>query len=432
MPETEKLISRQTGDSCTHVKHSSGLDIYICEMPGFSSTVALFGTKYGSVNNQFRQKGDQEITTVPEGIAHFLEHKLFENEDCQVFELYAKTGASGNAFTSFDKTVYLFKCSKNWQASLRILLDFVQKPYFTQELVDKELGIIGQEIRMTNDSPDNRVFFNLLKCMYHSHPVRIDIAGTEESIAQITADMLYKCYDAFYNLNNMVLSVAGNIRADEVLEICDELLRPCEDKELETIFPEEPDEIVQPEIREAQPVGAQIFHYGFKCADCRGQERLQKTLAAYTAASLLTDDASEFYQDLLRRHIINSSFDFDIFNGDGYFSVIFLGESDFPEEVRSALLGEMERWKKEGIDERAFQRLKKSTYGMLIRELNNVDAVANLMLNSHTDGVSPYAAIDTLSELTAQDVMKFVTEELREDRAVLSIIEKEGAENGNC
>ncbi|MBQ8961362.1 MAG: insulinase family protein [Ruminococcus sp.] len=421
-----KIVSRQTGDSCIHVKHSSGLDIYICEMPGFSSTVALFGTKYGSVNNMFRQKGDEELTVVPEGIAHFLEHKLFENEDCKVFEQYAKTGASGNAFTSFDKTVYLFKCSKNWQGSLRILLDHVQKPYFTQELVDKELGIIGQEIRMSNDDPSWRVLFNMLKCMYRSHPVKIDIAGTEESIAKITAELLYKCYDTFYNLNNMVLSVAGNIDARQVLEICDELLIPCQDKGLDPFFPEEPDEILQPEIREAQPVGAQLFYYGFKCKDCYGQERLKKTLAAATAASLITDDASELYQDLLKRHVINSGFDGDVFCGDGFFTVIFMCESDHPEEVRSAVLGEIERWRTEGIDEKAFQRIKKSTYGSLIRELNNVDAVANIMLNAHMEGISPYDTIDALSELTSEDVLRFALEELREDRSVLSIIEREG------
>ncbi|MBP8592888.1 MAG: insulinase family protein [Ruminococcus sp.] len=426
MSEISNITSRQTGDSCVHVKHSSGLDIYICEMPGFSSTVALFGTKYGSVNTMFRQRDDEEMTVVPEGIAHFLEHKLFENEDCKVFELYAKTGASGNAFTSFDKTVYLFKCSKNWQDSLRILLDFVQKPYFTQELVDKELGIIGQEIRMTNDDPSWRVLFNMLSCMYRSHPVKIDIAGTEESISKITAELLYKCYDTFYNLNNMVLSVAGNITAEQVLKICDELLIPCQDKGLETVFPEEPDEIIQPEIREAQPIGAQLFYYGFKCRDCSGEERLRKTLAASTAASLITDDASEMYQDLLKKHIINTTFDAEVFCGDGFFTVIFMCESDYPEEVRSAVLAEIERWKTEGIDEKAFQRIKKSTYGSLIRELNNVDAVANLMLSSHMDGVSPYEAIDMLSELTSQDVLRFAEEELREDRAVLSIIEKEG------
>ncbi|MDE6666274.1 MAG: insulinase family protein, partial [Ruminococcus sp.] len=214
--EKNVIKSSRTGDSCIHVKHKSGLDIYICEMEGFSGTEALFGTKYGSVNTMFKMRDDEEYTVVPEGIAHFLEHKLFENEDCDVFELYAKTGANGNAYTSFDRTCYLFSCSKNYQDSLKILLDFVQKPYFTKASVDKEQGIIGQEIQMTNDNPEWRVFFNMLRCMYHNHPVKIDIAGTIESIAQIDADLLYKCYHTFYNLNNMVISIAGNIKADEV------------------------------------------------------------------------------------------------------------------------------------------------------------------------------------------------------------------------
>ena len=306
------LTSYVTGDGCIHVKHKSGLDIYIAEMPGFSSVEALFGTKYGSINTMFKMRGDAEYTVVPEGIAHYLEHKLFENEDCDVFELYAKTGANGNAFTSFDKTCYLFNCSQNYQDSLRILLDFVQKPYFTKETVEKEQGIIAQEIKMTNDNPEWRVFFNMLRAMYHEHPVKIDIAGTVESIAQINAELLYKCYYTFYNLNNMVLSIAGNIKAEEVLAICDECLKPCEDKGLETVFPEEPDTIVQPEIRETQPVGASIFHIGYKCRDCRGMERLNKSIAGSIASSLITDASSAMYQKLLKDGVINSSFGADI------------------------------------------------------------------------------------------------------------------------
>ena len=232
----KKVLTSRTGDSCIYVKHPSGLDIYICEMEGFSTIEALFGTKYGSINTMFKTNADKEYTTVPEGIAHFLEHKLFENEDCDVFNLYAKTGANANAFTSFDKTCYLFSCSKNYKESLGILLDFVQKPYFTPESVAKEQGIIGQEIKMCDDNPNWRVFFNLLNCLYHNHPVKIDIAGTVESIAEIDAELLYKCYNTFYNLNNMVLSIAGNINAEEVLEICDKYLKPCDDKGLETVF----------------------------------------------------------------------------------------------------------------------------------------------------------------------------------------------------
>ena len=422
---TEKNIIRSSlaGESCIHIKHSSGLDIYICEMPGFSSVEAVFGTKYGSVNNIFRTEGDSSFTEVPEGIAHYLEHKLFENEDCGAFELYAKTGASGNAFTTFDRTCYLFSCTRNYQENLKILLELVQNPYFTQENVDKERGIIGQEIKMTNDRPEWRVFFNMLRCMYHSHPVKIDIAGTEESIAKITPELLYKCYDSFYNLNNMVLSVAGNVEANKVLEVCDKYLKPCRDKKLEKVFPDEPEDIVQPEIREQQPVGTDIFHLGYKCRPAAGSEKLKKTVAASMAASLLTDASSEMYQKLLGEGVINSSFTSEVFCGDGYFSVIFSGESPEADKIRQAVTAEIERINSEGLNEKDFQRIKKSAYGVLIRELNNVEATAHIMLNSHLEGILPYDTIQALSEVTRSETENFIKTELRPDRLVLSVIE---------
>ena len=423
--EKEILTSDRTGDSCIHVKHSSGLDIYICEMPGFSGVEALFGTKYGSVNTMFRTAADSDYTTVPEGIAHFLEHKLFENEDCGVFELYARTGASGNAYTSFDKTVYLFNCSRNYEENLKILLDFVQKPYFTKENVDKEMGIIGQEIKMTNDNPEWRVFFNMLRAMYHAHPVKIDIAGTVESIAKIDAELLYKCYDTFYNLNNMVLSISGNISADKVLEICDQCLKPCTDKGLETVFPPEPDDIVEPEIHEVQPIGTSIFNLGYKCAPASGIQRLKAVSAASIVSSLLTDPALPMCKRLLRDEVINSTFNCEVFYGDGYFTVIFSGEADEPQLIREAVFEEIDRLINEGIDEKDFQRVKKSAYGVMVRELNNVEAVASLMLNAYMENVSPYDAISIMSEITCGDVIEFMRSQLRRDRCVLSVIETE-------
>ena len=421
----EIITSQRTGDSCVHVKHDSGLDIYICEMPGFSGIDALIGTKYGSVNTMFKIAADNDYTTVPEGIAHFLEHKLFENEDCGVFELYAGTGAMCNAFTSFDKTCYLFSCSKNYEENLKILLEFIQKPYFTKENVEKEMGIIGQEIQMTNDNPEWRVFFNMLRCMYHVHPVKTDIAGTIESISKIDAPLLYKCYDTFYNLNNMVLSISGNISADKVLKICDKYLKPCEDKGLETVFPEEPLNIVSSEISETQPIGASIFQIGYKCRPASGIELLKQVAAASTASSLLTDPALPMYEKLLKDGIINSTFCGEIFYGNGYFTVIFSGESEEPCVIREALSAEIDRLLTEGINEQDFQRIKKSAYGMMIRELNNVEAVSNLMLNAHMENVGPYDSIEVLSELTSKDVTEFMQNEMQNDRCVLSVIGKE-------
>ena len=191
----------------------------------YSSTYAIFGTNYGSIDTKFKRSDKDEWTVVPEGIAHFLEHKLFESEDLDAFERFAKTGASANAYTSFERTGYLFSCSANFKKNLEILLDFVQNPYFTQATVEKEQGIIGQEIDMYKDAPDWEVMFNCLRTMYHNLPVRIDIAGTQESIAQITAKTLYGCYDNFYNLHNMVLAVAGNADVDEIVEVADKVLK---------------------------------------------------------------------------------------------------------------------------------------------------------------------------------------------------------------
>lgn len=423
MSKKEIITSKRTGDSCIHVKHKSGLDIYIREMPGFSTVYALFGTKYGSINTTFKLAADTEYTTVPNGIAHFLEHKLFENEDCGVFELFAKTGAQCNAYTSFDKTCYLFSCTKDYTENLRTLLDFVQKPYFTKENVDKEQGIIGQEIRMTNDNPEWRVLFNMLRGMYHNHPVQIDIAGTEESIAQIDADLLYKCYDTFYNLNNMALSIAGNIKADEVLAICDEMLRPCEDKGLEIVFPDEPADIVQAEIREKQSVGASIFNLGCKCAPCK-ENYLKKEMTASLAVSYLTDASSDMYNRLLSEGIINATFGGEVFAGDGFFSVILSGESENPDAVRDAVIAEIKRISEEGIDERTFNRIKKATYGDLVRQLCNVTSFASVMINSHMAGCKPFDIVDIVSELTAADALNFIKNELIPERIVLSVIEK--------
>ncbi|MEE0929349.1 MAG: pitrilysin family protein, partial [Acutalibacteraceae bacterium] len=205
----------------------NGLKIYIMEKKDFGSVYAAFGTRYGSIDTRFSRNDGPEIT-VPEGIAHFLEHKLFESEDGDAFSRFAETGAYCNAYTSFDRTCYIFSCSANFEKNLEILLDFVQSPYFTAETVKKEQGIIGQEIKMYEDSPGWRVMFNLLKQMYENHPVKIDIAGTVESIAEITAEKLYDVYNVFYNLNNMVLCVSGNVTVEQVLKTADKMLKPCE------------------------------------------------------------------------------------------------------------------------------------------------------------------------------------------------------------
>ncbi len=420
---TETIISKQTGEQCLHVKHESGLDIYIKEMEGYHSSYALFGTRYGSINTRFRLNGEADYAEVPEGIAHFLEHKLFENEDCDAFVQYARTGANANAYTSFDRTAYLFSCSENFGASLEILLSFVQSPYFTQESVDKEQGIIAQEIRMNDDEPGWQVFFNMLKGMYHNHPVRIEIAGTVESIRQIDADLLYRCYNTFYNLHNMVLSVAGNVKADEVLEICDRLLKKCEDQKLEQVFPEEPAAIVQPYMEMFLPVGTPIFNLGFKIRPMSGQELVHAELMADILMKTLLGPSTELYNNMLREGLINSEFDTDTpFTGDGYFCLSCGGESRQPEEVRDRILTELNRAKEEGFDAESFERIKRVYYGDMIRALSNVEANASIMLNAYISRVRPFITAELLADITYEDTLQFLREEIHTEQAVLSVV----------
>lgn len=423
MSETKQtVITNNTGDSLIRIDHKSGLTIYVCEMEGFSTTEALFATKYGSINTQFRTAADDDYCIVPEGIAHFLEHKLFENEDCDVFSLYAKTGASANAFTSFDKTAYLFSCTDNYKESLEILLSFVQDPYFTKESVEKELGIIGQEISMTNDNPGWRVFFNMLRGLYHEHPVKIDIAGTHESIAEITPELLYRCYNTFYNLHNMVLSVAGKCKAEEVIEIADRLLKPCEDIKLETVFPEEPEAAVREEFTETAPVGAPVFNLGIKCRPKTGYDNLKAEMEAYIAMQLISNASSPLYQSMMEEGLINNTFTNEVFNGDGYFCIIFDGESEEPQKVRDRIFAEIARVREAGLDPELFDEIRKSTYGVMVQEMNNVSAVANLMMNAHMAGVSPFDTIKILSEMTLEDVNRFLREEINTEHSTLSIV----------
>ncbi len=424
----EKKVIRndRTGEQYTYVKHPTGLDIFIWKMENYSTTHALFGTKYGSINTKFKTKDEPDFITVPNGIAHYLEHKLFENEDCDVFKLYAKTGASANAYTSFDKTAYLFSCTDNVYESLEILLSFVQNPYFTEETVQKEQGIIGQEIRMYDDNAGWRVFFNMLGGLYHNHPVKIDIAGTVESIAEINADLLYKCYYTFYNLNNMVLSIAGNVDEDKVLELCDKLLKQGGNPELETAFEEEPETVYKHEVVQKLEIAMPMFHVGFKARPEKGIDAVRAEIETNFVLSLLADESSDFYKKLYDDGIINSSFSSEVFMGDGYFCSIFAGESRNPRLVRDKIIEEINRCKKEGLDEERFNIIKKSYYGALIRDLNDAEAIATVMLNAGMEKLSAFDVIETVAAVEFEDVQKRLDKQFNTENVTLSIIEPLG------
>ena len=375
-----------------------------------------------TVDTTFKTNEDPDFVTVPEGIAHYLEHKLFENDECDAFDLYAKTGANANAYTSFDKTAYLFSCSQKFEENLRILLGFVQEPYFTDATVAKEQGIIGQEIRMYEDDTGWRVFFNCLQAMYEKNPVRIDIAGTIESIAKIDKDLLYRCYNTFYNLNNMVIAVAGNFDVDKTLEICDELLKPSKDHGLQVIVPDEP--LTVHEKRNVQKLSCAIplFNIGWKFPAYSGKEQLEKYIVYNILMELCLGRTSDFYNRMYEDGLLNDAFNVGVFCGRGFFSVIADGESTDPDKVLSEIEKELFRLRKEGLDEDEFITIHNKTYGELVAGFNNVESVANAMISQEINDVGIYDGIEITANTTFADI-KSALDDFDIENNSISIIE---------
>lgn len=416
----KEIFESSIGESYLKAVHPSGLKIYIMEKPEYSSAYALFGTKYGSIDTKFSANGGETVE-VPEGIAHFLEHKLFESEDGDAFTKYAKTGAYCNAFTSFDRTCYLFSCSDKFYENLDILLDFVQHPYFTEKTVAKEQGIIGQEIRMYDDSPGWRVMFNMLMSMYHCHPVRIDIAGTVESIAKIDYDLLYKCYNTFYNPANMFICIAGNVDADKILKQIDAALLKKEPVEVERGEFEEPDGIVKPYVEQALAVNMPIFCLGYKQKIKSPERSLKTKICIAMLLEIICGDASPLYARLIREGLINDEFEAEYFNGHGYASIIFEGESNDPERVASEIKAEIARLRTEGIDKKLFSAVKCGMYGDAVRRFDSVEGVAMQLVECAMCDYELFEELKLLKSVTADDVFRRLSL-FEDENTVLSVI----------
>ena len=420
--EIKEIKNDLLGEKYYKIRHTSGLTIYVFPKENYSSAYAVFGTRYGSIDTAFRKSSDENYTEVPEGIAHFLEHKLFESEELDAFERFAKTGASANAYTSFDKTCYLFSCSGNFKQNLDILLDFVRHPYFTQQTVEKEQGIIGQEIRMYRDVPDWRVLFNLLCAMYKNHPVRIDIAGTEESIAEISADLLYKCYEDFYNLGNMALAVAGNVSVEEVIESADRLLTKDEEFFVDRKIFSEEKEVVTSYVEEKLSVASPIFSLGFKESLSNPERTLKEELLGNIILEVIAGNTSELYSELIDAELINPTFSTEYFTGFGYSAMIFSGESCDPEKTSRIIKEKISAFKKAGISEDDFERARKKLYGREIMSYNDVDELANNLIAADFMNEGLFDEFETLKVITCEEANEFLKEILDERYSSLSVI----------
>lgn len=422
--EPKKISHSLLKESYFYMKHPSGLDIYVYPKKGYNSKYAIFGTKFGSMDNTFKLKHQESYTVVPDGIAHYLEHKLFAGKEGDAFELFAKTGASANAYTSFSKTAYLFSCTENFEESLNILLDFVQSPYFTKENVEKERGIIAQEIKMYQDSPDWKVFINLLNALYKNHPVKIDTAGSVESISKITPEILYECYNTFYNLHNMTLCLVGDIDYEKIFSFVDKKLKYSMPLEIDRFYPIEPHEIVTDFISESFDIQSSIFNLGFK-ENIGTNSYISTEQSVYTDILLhyLCSPSCEMYRELLDKNLINtSSFTSEHLEGIGHSAVVFSGESSNPKEVAEIIRKYVNKFKSTGIDSKSFERAKKAVYGKSMSVFNSVSDIANVLLSFSFSGKGFFEYMDILNSSSLDKLNEHLNTTLDNNYSSLSVV----------
>ncbi len=419
----EKIYNDVIKETCLKYVTSSGMVVYMLPMEGYSSASAHFTARFGSQDNGF-SVNDGEFIRVPDGTAHYLEHKLFESEEKDAFSQFAQTGAYCNAGTSFDYTQYYFSCTNNFQKNLEILLGFVNDPYFTPENVEKERGIIGQEITMYSDNPNWRVFTNLLSGMYHENPVRNDIAGTVESIAEITDKTLYDCYNAFYNPSNMFVCVSGNFNPDVVIETCERMLNKSKAVDVKRGAINEPYAVAQKRIELAMPISKPIFEAGFKREAKSGLAKIEDYIHYDIMFELMFGTSSEFFERMREKGVINEEFGNGVSSGLGHFFPFVRGESDNPDLVLEEMQKEIRAFKADPFSKEDFNCLKRSSYGSLVRDFNNVGSVADTLSEAALENVSPFAVIDTAAnasyDKTLERLMSF-----DEENVCLSIITEE-------
>lgn len=404
-------------------KHASGMKIFVIPKKGYQKKTALWATRYGSVDNCFKKPGDEVFTKVPDGIAHFLEHKLFEQKDESVLDKFSRLGASPNAFTSFLQTAYYFSCTEKFGENLKLLLDFVQNPWITSENVEKEKGIIGQEIRMYEDSAQWRVFFNLLDCLYEKHPVRIDIAGTIESIAGIDKEMLTECWETFYNPSNMALVIVGDVDPDEISEIIDVCVRQVESKgNVERYYPAEEQGLLCERREQTLTVSMPQFLMGIRDeAGLSGIPLLRRRTALEIAMDAWIGRSSTLYNELYDLGLINDSFGADVTIEQVFGFILWGGQSPEPdktaEHIGKSLLGLV----RDGLDNEAFNRVRKAHEGHFIRSLNSTERLSRSLIDCHFAGADFFNLAEIYASIT-KDEINIVLKEVFSKPFALSVI----------
>lgn len=419
----KKVVLDQLRETFYEERLPNGLLIRVIPRPDFAKTYSFFATDFGSIDTKFTMDG--KVYETPAGVAHYLEHKLFDMPDGNVMQQFSALGGSPNAFTGYSMTAYHVESTENWRENLELLLRYVSTPYFTEESVEKERGIIAQEIRMYEDSSGSRMYENLFAALYQHHPIRVPIAGTVESIQDITAQTLYDCHKAFYDPSNMMLCVAGPVNPELVVESA------------RNILPKTPGGVGGRDYGPAEPLTAEKmarveqnmevsmpgFTVAFRCDTPKtGADILRQELVGDLAAELLVGESTAFYTKLYEDGLIDCDF------SAGYEGVKTLGmlsiggDSNEPERVVDAVLKEAERLGREGADEALFQRLKRSAFGRRIRELDSFENICYRMCQSTFEGAFYYDFPDLYRSITLDETVRMIRDTVVPQRAALSLI----------
>jgi predicted Zn-dependent peptidase len=428
----EKIEFNQIQEEIFHEKLENGLEVFILPKKGFNKTYATFTTKYGSIDNHFVPLEKSAFLKVPDGIAHFLEHKLFEKEDGDVFQQFSKQGASANAFTSFTRTAYLFSSTSNVEQNLETLMNFVQEPYFSEKTVEKEKGIIGQEITMYDDNPDWRLYFGLIQNMYQNHPVSIDIAGTVESISHITKDLLYECYGTFYHPSNMLLFVVGPVDATKVMEqIKENQNNKTYNKvpEIKRQFENEPLEVAKKKQVLQMNVQTSKCMVGIKAkhVDQSGAEMLKHELTINIIFDLLFGKSSENYHELYSAGLIDETFSYDYSQEKGFGFAMIGGDTNEPDRLADSLKKMLVSAEQSDIFTlEGLERTKKKKIGTFLRAINSPEYIANQFTRYAFNEMNLFDVVPTLESITVDDVKAVIADFIEEERfTVCQVVPKQ-------
>ena len=384
----------------------------------------IWGTHYGSNDSSFIVPGETEITEVPKGVAHFLEHKMFEQENGRnSLDVLTALGVNANAYTTNDHTAYLYECTDNFYPALDEFMDYIQHPYFTDENVEKEKGIIGQEIMMYDDYPDWKVYLNALECMYHKHPVKLDITGTIETISKINKEILYKCYNTFYNPSNMVMVISGDFEPNEVLEEIKKRILPKESKgEIKRIFEEEPKDVVKNKVEQKMEVSKPIYTIGIKDVPAEDNEKVKKHIAIEILLNILVGASSEWFKDLYDIGNTYSTPSFEYEFDTNYAHILITGQSNNPDELFEKFKEQIKKIIDEGINKEDFERTRRMIYGEYVKEYNDVVDIARMFLSDYFKEINSFEYLEEINIISLEYVNQILKEVFQEKKIILSVV----------